>query len=162
MIQFERSWPEGFYTLLSKEVVTFNTKKKRLAVGEHAVVDQEAIYARVIGLLVSARHRTNCLSPSNKCLIPRNMAEGAPYASKQILKLVKCGCVSERPCKEANCGCMGHQLPCTMFCACGGRRRACLNASNIQDTDEAVNQDVDTDDCDKVVEDDSNDDEDNL
>ena len=55
MIQFERSWPEGFYTLLSKEVVTFNTKKKRLAVGEHAVVDQEAIYARVIGLLVSQR-----------------------------------------------------------------------------------------------------------
>ena len=52
MIQFERSRPEGFYTSLSKEVVTFNTKKKRLTVGEHAVIDQEAIYARVIGLLV--------------------------------------------------------------------------------------------------------------
>ena len=55
MIQFERSWPEGFYTSLSKEVVTFNTKKKRLTIGEHAVIDQEAIYARVIGLLVSQR-----------------------------------------------------------------------------------------------------------
>jgi len=50
MIQFERSWQEGFYTSLSKEMVTFNTKKKRLTVGEHAVIDQEAIYARVIGL----------------------------------------------------------------------------------------------------------------
>ena len=36
-------------------MVTFNTKKKRLTVGEHAVIDQEAIYARVIGLLESQR-----------------------------------------------------------------------------------------------------------
>jgi len=40
---------------------------------------------------------------ANKCLIPRNMAEGVPCAPEQILKLVKCGCVSERPCKGANC-----------------------------------------------------------
>jgi len=80
-----------------------------------------------------------------------------PYAPEQILKLVKCGCVSERP-----SGCMGHQLPCTMFCACGGGR-ACLNAFNIGDTDEAVNQDVDTDnDHDENVEDNSNDEEDNV
>ena len=96
---------------------------------------------------------------ANKCLIPsRNMAEWAP---EQILKLVKCGCISERPCKGANCCCMGHQLPCTMFCACGGGR-ACLNAFNIQDTDEAVNQDVDTGDYDEDVEGDSNEEEDNL
>jgi len=99
---------------------------------------------------------------ANKCLIPRNMAEGVPYAPEQILKLVKCGCVSERPCKWANCGCMGHKLPCTMFCACGGGR-ACLNAFSIEDADEAVNQDVDTDnDHDDDVEDDSNDEEDNV
>ena len=55
MIRFERSWPEGFYISLSKEVVTFNTKKKRLTVGEHAVIDQKAIYARVIALLVRVR-----------------------------------------------------------------------------------------------------------
>jgi len=73
---------------------------------------------------------------ANKCLIPRNMA-GVPYAPKQILKLVKCGSVSERPCKGANCGCMGHQLPSTMFCACGVGR-ACLNAFSMEDADEAV------------------------
>jgi len=32
MIQFERSWPDGFYTTLSKEVAAFRTKKKRLTV----------------------------------------------------------------------------------------------------------------------------------
>jgi len=81
---------------------------------------------------------------ANKCLIPRNMAEGVPYAPEHILKLVKCGCVSQRPCKGAKCGCMGHQLPCTMFCACGAGR-VCLNPFNTVDTDKAVNQDVDTD-----------------
>ena len=90
------------------------------------------------------------------------MAEGVPYAPEQILKQVKCGCVSQRPCKGANCGCMGHLLPCTMFCACGGGR-ACLNLFNTGHTDEAVNQDVDTDnDHDEDVEDDSNDEEDNV
>ena len=83
---------------------------------------------------------------------------GVPYAPEQILKLVKCGCVSERPCKGANCGCMGHQLPCTMFCVCGCGR-ACLNAFSIE---EAVNQDVDTDNDDDDVKDDNNDEEDNV
>ena len=50
--QFEASWPDGFYNTLSKQVVTFAERKKRLYVGESAIVDQEAIYARVIGLLV--------------------------------------------------------------------------------------------------------------
>ena len=53
--QFEASWPDGFYNTLSKQVVAFAESTKRLSVGESAIVDQEAIYARVIGLLVSQR-----------------------------------------------------------------------------------------------------------
>ena len=53
--QFEASWPDGFYNTLSKQVVTFAERKKRLYVGDSAIVDQEAVYARVIGLLVSQR-----------------------------------------------------------------------------------------------------------
>lgn len=53
--QFENSWPEGFYGRLSKRVVTFASHKKHVLVGEHKVLDQEALYARVIGLLVSNR-----------------------------------------------------------------------------------------------------------
>ena len=53
--QFEASWPDVFYNTLSKQVVTFAEKTKHLSVGESAIVDQEAIYARVIGLLVSQR-----------------------------------------------------------------------------------------------------------
>ena len=64
LTQFEASWPEGFYNSLSKQVVTFSTKKKRLTIGVSAVVDQEAIYSRVIGLLVSQRDLNMCLPQS--------------------------------------------------------------------------------------------------
>jgi len=100
---------------------------------------------------------------ANKCLIPRNMAEGVPHAPEQILKLVKCGCVSERPCKGANCVARGinflelGSVPVVVV------NRACLNAFNMGNTDEAVNQDVDTDnDHDEDVKNDSNDEEDNV
>ena len=55
--QFEASWPDGFCNTLSKQVVTFVERKKRLSVGESSIVDQEAIilYARVLGLLMSQR-----------------------------------------------------------------------------------------------------------
>ena len=51
----------------------------------------------------------------NRRLIPRNMADGVSYAPDHILKLVRCGCSSKRPCMGGNCSCMGHQLVCTMF-----------------------------------------------
>ena len=55
--QFDASWPDGFCNTLSKQVVTCVERKKRLSVGESAIVDQEAIilYARVLGLLMSQR-----------------------------------------------------------------------------------------------------------
>lgn len=99
---------------------------------------------------------------ANKCLIPRNVAEGVPYAPEKILKLVKCGCISQRPCKGTNCGCTGHQLPCTIFCVCGGGRD-CLNPFNAKIIDEPVNQDVDIDnDHDEDVQDDNSDVEDTV
>ena len=52
---FETTWPEGFYCRLSKHVVTFESRNKHALVGQHKIMDQEAIYARVIGLLVSNR-----------------------------------------------------------------------------------------------------------
>ena len=55
MTEFETSWPEGFHAPISKSSITFEEKKKRLKVAGHEVMDPEAIYNRVIGLLVSQR-----------------------------------------------------------------------------------------------------------
>ena len=55
MTEFETSWPEGLHATISKNVITIEEKKKRLNVAGHDVMDPEAIYNRVIGLLVSQR-----------------------------------------------------------------------------------------------------------
>lgn len=55
MEALEPSWPEGFYNPIKTQVVTFSSKRKAVKVGDVAVIDQEAIYARVIGLMVSQR-----------------------------------------------------------------------------------------------------------
>ncbi|KAG0725666.1 hypothetical protein GWK47_038169 [Chionoecetes opilio] len=92
---------------------------------------------------------------TNKCLIPRNMEDGVSYAPEHILKLVRCGCTSERACRGGKCGCMERQLPCTMFCTCGGGT-ACSNPFNItesatdhadipDDSDEANDRAMDVD-----------------
>lgn len=56
MIDFEASWPEGFYAPISKCVVTFAERNKRLNVAGKDVVDPEAIYQHVLGLLISQRN----------------------------------------------------------------------------------------------------------
>ena len=52
---FESSWLEGFYNTIKQHVVTIFDKKNNIKVGNIAVIDQEAIYAKVIGLMVSQR-----------------------------------------------------------------------------------------------------------
>ena len=50
MEALESSWPEGFYNTIKWQVVTFSGNRKAADV---IFIDQEAIYARVIGLMVS-------------------------------------------------------------------------------------------------------------
>ena len=50
---YESSLPEGFYNSIKQQTITFSDTKKAVKVGDAAVIDQEAIYARVIGLIVS-------------------------------------------------------------------------------------------------------------
>ena len=53
MEALESSWPEGFYNTIKRQVVTFSGNRKAVKVGDVTIIDQEAIYARVIGLMVS-------------------------------------------------------------------------------------------------------------
>ncbi|KAK2140766.1 hypothetical protein LSH36_1256g00001 [Paralvinella palmiformis] len=50
MVEFESSWPEGFYNMISKKVTTMSTMKKHITVGTNQVYDTNFIYSRVIGL----------------------------------------------------------------------------------------------------------------
>ena len=55
MRDFKDGWPESFYAPLGQLVFTMDVKKKHVLLGNEPVYDQELIYARVIGLLVSSR-----------------------------------------------------------------------------------------------------------
>ena len=71
----------------------------------------------------------------NKCLTPQNMCQGTAYAPSHVLKLVRCGCDSEKACRGGNCGCMSRQLPCTIFCTCCASFGICHNPFNKEDVE---------------------------
>ena len=50
---FEKSWPEGFYSSISKKVETMAVSRKAVQIGDSKVYDLNAIYSRVIALLSS-------------------------------------------------------------------------------------------------------------
>lgn len=56
---------------------------------------------------------------ANKALSPRTVVGDVPLAPDTVLKLIRCGCESERACKGNNCGCTGRQVACSIFCTCG-------------------------------------------
>jgi len=53
--KFEQSWPEGFYRSIPKVVHTMATTRKHVKVGEHSVINTEAIYARSMSLHNTSR-----------------------------------------------------------------------------------------------------------
>lgn len=53
--KFKESWPSGFYQTISQPVITMDTTKKFVKIGEHRVYDQSFIYARIYGLMASNR-----------------------------------------------------------------------------------------------------------
>ena len=50
---FEKTWPEGFYSTIFKKVKTMLASRKSVQIGDSKVYDLNAIYSRVIALLSS-------------------------------------------------------------------------------------------------------------
>ena len=55
MQEFEKRWPEGFGSTISKKVKTVADSKKHIKVGSKKVYDTSVIYSRVIGIQASSR-----------------------------------------------------------------------------------------------------------
>ena len=43
-----------------------------------------------------------------------------PPAPTEVLKMIRCGCSSARPCSTNICSCSAARLSCSMFCGCPG------------------------------------------
>ncbi len=67
---------------------------------------------------------------SMKSLRPTTVPVDTPLAPNDILKMIRCTCSSETPCKSSRCGCNRAKLACTMFCSCQNST-ACYNEQTI-------------------------------
>ncbi|KAL8583211.1 hypothetical protein ACOMHN_053724 [Nucella lapillus] len=66
-----------------------------------------------------------------KSLQPVALPASQQLAPDYIMKVVRCSCSSETPCKTRACGCVSANLACTMFCQCQGSS-LCNNEQTIQ------------------------------
>ena len=77
---YEKTWPEGFYSTISKKVETMGASRKSVQIGDSKVYDLNAIYSRVIALLSSDRNIEcegclllwTCTCPNGNVLGKRN------------------------------------------------------------------------------------------
>ena len=80
-------------------------------------------------------------------LTPRGVADNVAIVPDDILRLIKCSCDSDMPCKSKRCGCHNASMACTEFCACGGGD-GCFNQKTRecrQEDAESENEDDSTD-----------------
>ena len=79
-----------------------------------------------IGLLI-----ISCLLPEVKILKitnglePTHVADGVELVPEELLKLIRCACKSQIPCKDNRCSCRHASMTCTVFCGCN---ESCQNA----------------------------------
>ena len=72
---------------------------------------------------------------SNKTVEPRTLPDNTALAPDYVLKLIRCMCHMQEPCKAAHCSCVCNQLACTIFCVCEGSKHCCNPHTTHADTD---------------------------
>ena len=55
---------------------------------------------------------------ANRSLVPTTIADTVHLAPDAVLRLIRCGCESDKPCRSSRCGCRSAKPSLTMFCAC--------------------------------------------
>ena len=71
------------------------------------------------------------LEEGSKTLIPTTFPSDTSLAPGDFLKLVRCSCRSETPCKIQRCGWSSAIIACSVFCACQGGQ-GCFNERTNQ------------------------------
>ena len=72
-------------------------------------------------------------------LIPCPLPQDVKPAPDDVLKRIRCGCSSTRPCATARCSCPASRLSCSVFCGYHGAEDCCneqTKSSTLPDEDE--------------------------
>ena len=62
---------------------------------------------------------------SSSTLVPLPLPPDVTSAPEEVLKMIRCGCASVRPCATARCSCSAARLSCSVFCGCHGAENCC-------------------------------------
>ena len=79
------------------------------------------------------------LKEGSTTLSPTAVPPETPLAPLDLLKLIRCSCQSQAPCKTQKCSCSSANIPCTLFCVCQGGHE-CQNERN-KDVENAEDDD---------------------
>ena len=74
-------------------------------------------------------------------LIPVPLSLDVSPAPLDVLKMIRCGCTSARPCSTNRCSCSAAKLSCSMFCGCRGADDCCNEQTRLasaNDTDKTT------------------------
>ena len=72
----------------------------------------------------------------SKCYDPITLLFDVEPAPIEVIRIIRCGCASDKPCQNGKCSCYGAHVKCSVFCACHG---LCYN-KNIQNGDNDENE----------------------
>jgi len=64
---------------------------------------------------------------NSKSLVPVTVPSNIHAAPCDILKMIRCGCSTDKYCETGKCCCFKDQLACTVFCGCSTNELICLN-----------------------------------
>ena len=75
-------------------------------------------------------------------LSPTMVGDNVELVPSDVLKMIKCSCESDVPCKTKRCGCLNANMACTEFCTCQGgegcfneKTRECLKVQEEDNDD---------------------------
>ena len=57
---------------------------------------------------------------TSNILLPVPLLPDVYPAATEVLRMIRCGCSSVRPCSTNRCSCSAARLSCSMFCGCHG------------------------------------------
>ena len=85
-----------------------------------------------------------CKEEGSQLLCPTTVQNDVPLAPEGLLKLIKCSCSRDRPCKTQKCGCCSSGMACSLFCSCQGGQQ-CWNPLSMQGNEEDQEEEDDSD-----------------
>ena len=76
------------------------------------------------------------------CHLPVPVSGDVKLVPDELLKVIRCGCASEKACKSGHCSCNKSRISCSSFCECEGAIECCNPLTVVVNDPETLDGDV--------------------